>query len=123
MFHVFPAWGVGGARTGTMRTSHCELKSIARRRRAVAGSAMAVNIENRVYATVEACPSCDWHVSKAIYIEVLDIYRIRRGPVAPRFKGQTYAEINMNRNDVIRYTAHAICTFCCSGMCATLRWL
>ena len=38
----------------------------------LAGSAMAVKLEIRTYATVEDCPSCDWYVSKTISIEAFD---------------------------------------------------
>jgi len=48
-------------------------------------SAMAVTIENRMYVTVDDCPSCDWYVSKTASID-----------------GCVYGEINMNRNDFIR---------------------
>ena len=79
---------------------------------------MAVKLETRTYAAIEDCPSCDWYVSKTISIEAFDGCRIRCMPVA-RLEGQTYGEINMNRNDFIRYTAQ----FCFGGICAKRHWL
>ena len=79
---------------------------------------MAVKLEARTYATVEDCPSCDWYVSKTVFIEALDGCRIRCMLVA-RLEGQKYGEINMNRNDFIRRTAQ----FCFGGVCAKRHWL
>ena len=79
---------------------------------------MAVKLETRTYATIEDCPSCDWYVSKTVSIEAFDGCRIRCMPVA-RLEGQTYAEINMNRNDFIRYAAQ----FRVGGICAKRHWL
>lgn len=53
---------------------------------------MAVTIENRTYVSIAGC---DWHVSKTISIQ-----------------GLVFAELNMQRNDVIRYTAYVRYVVC-----------
>ena len=82
--------GAGGGGGKRCRQRHCDIKGVAEPRLGCGLvcflCAMAVNIETRMYVTVENCPSCDWYVSKTISIE-----------------GQTYGQVNMNRNDIIRH--------------------